>query len=55
MFDAEVLAAAGAASMEVGVGTINGAPALRYWMRQPIDRLLTDEPDLALAVRDGTG
>jgi glycerophosphoryl diester phosphodiesterase len=55
MFDAKVLAAARAASMEVGVGTINGAPALRYWMRQPIDRLLTDEPDLALAVRDGTG
>jgi hypothetical protein len=25
-----------------------------YWTSQPIDRLLTDEPDLALAVRDGT-
>jgi hypothetical protein len=36
--------AARAAAMEVGVGTINGAPALRYWLSQPIDRLLTDEP-----------
>jgi hypothetical protein len=30
MSDAAVLAAARAASMEVGVGTINGAPGLRY-------------------------
>lgn len=52
MFDADALAAARAASMEVGIGTINGAPQLRDWMSQPIDRLLTDEPDLALAVRD---
>src|SRR5262249_5547702 len=52
MFDADALAAARGPSMEVGIGTINGAPQLAYWMQQPIDRLLTDEPDLALSVRD---
>jgi glycerophosphoryl diester phosphodiesterase len=52
MFDAEALAAARDAAMEVGVGTINGAPQLRHWLSQPIDRVLTDEPDLALAVRE---
>jgi glycerophosphoryl diester phosphodiesterase len=50
MYDADLVSAARRASMEVGIATVNGAECLDHWMRQPIDRLITDEPDVALAV-----
>ncbi|WP_321897238.1 glycerophosphodiester phosphodiesterase [Burkholderia cepacia] len=51
MLDTRVIEAAKAYGMTVGVGTVNGRSELIYWLQQPIDRLLTDEPSTALAFR----
>jgi glycerophosphoryl diester phosphodiesterase len=47
----EIVALARAAAMEVGVGTVNGTEAIAHWIQQPIDRLITDEPDAAWRIR----
>jgi len=36
----------------VGVWTINGPARLNYWLNQPIHYITTDQPDLALHLRD---
>jgi len=37
----------------VGVWTVNGPARLDYWLRAPVDFLLTDQPDQALRIRAG--
>jgi glycerophosphoryl diester phosphodiesterase len=39
------------AGLTVGAWTVNGAPRLDYWLRQPISYILTDQADLALSIR----
>lgn len=46
--DIETIASAG---LTVGVWTVNGAPRLDYWLRQPISYILTDQAELALRLR----
>jgi glycerophosphoryl diester phosphodiesterase len=41
--------------MTVGVATVNGMDSLLRWMAEPIDRIITDEPDLALALSQARG
>jgi len=36
----------------VGVWTINGPARLNYWLNQKVDYITTDQPDLALALRN---
>ena len=51
MLDAAILTALGDRGLIAGVATVNGDDALRHWLRQPVTRLITDQPDLALALR----
>jgi glycerophosphoryl diester phosphodiesterase len=39
--------------LTVGVWTVNGAPRLDYWLRQPISYILTDQADLAVQLAHG--
>lgn len=51
--DQEAIDTITAAGLTVGAWTVNGAPRLDYWLRQPISYILTDEADLALSIRAG--
>jgi len=39
----------------VGVWTVNGPARLSYWLNQPVHYITSDQPDLALRLRDKTG
>jgi glycerophosphoryl diester phosphodiesterase len=52
MLDQRIIDYAISKGMIVGVGTVNGQADLRYWMAQPVARILTDEPSIAIALRD---
>ena len=41
------------AGLTVGVWTVNGAPRLDYWLRQPISYVLTDQSELAIQLARG--
>jgi glycerophosphoryl diester phosphodiesterase len=41
------------AGLTVGVWTVNGAPRLDYWLRQPISYVLTDQSELAIQLACG--
>ena len=41
--------------LEVGVWTPNGPARLSYWLSQEVDFLITDQPDLALKLRQEMG
>lgn len=49
--DAEGIETIKAAGLTVGIWTVNGAPRLDYWLRQPISYILTDQAELALKIR----
>ena len=49
----EALDAARDLGLSVGVWTVNDRADLDRWVRQPVDFITTDRPDLALAARDG--
>lgn len=51
MIDARIIDAVKRHGMQCGVATVNGEAALGAWLARPIDRLITDEPDLALRLR----
>lgn len=38
----------------VGVWTVNGPARLSYWLKQPVHYITSDQPDLALKLRDKT-
>jgi len=42
------------AGFVVGVWTINGPARLSHWLKQGVDYITTDQPDLALALRDNS-
>lgn len=48
---AERMAALREAGFNVGVWTVNGPARLDYWMRQPIDFVVSDQPDVAATFR----
>jgi len=48
----EFITAAREAGFTTGVWTINGPARLTYWLAQPVHYITTDQPDLALRLRD---
>lgn len=50
-YTAERYRAASGAGFRLGIWTVNGQSRLDYWLRQPLDFLVTDQPDLAQSLR----
>jgi glycerophosphoryl diester phosphodiesterase len=51
--DADALKAVRSLGLSLGVWTVNDRADLDRWVRQPVDFVTTDRPDLALAAREG--
>ena len=55
MLDRTLIEQIRSCGMTVGVATVNGKDSLLRWIAEPIDRIITDEPDLALALSQARG